>query len=227
MSEDGRQPAAGPDRPSWQLFVYDILSAFVGVLLVGGLLLAVSGVWPPLVAIESGSMEPHIDTGDLVFVMDEQRFSGPGAHGETGVVTARRGAEVGYTKFQGPGDVVVYEPGGNNSTTPIIHRAMFWVEDNESWYDEANPAFVRSYEGCEEMPQCPAPNAGFITKGDNNEYYDQINGGSHSRPVKPAWVIGTAELRAPGLGKLRLGLEGLASGSPVEANGSAGVARAG
>lgn len=225
MSDDGRQPSSG--RPTWQLFVYDVASAFLGVLLVGGLLLAVSGVWPPLVAIESPSMEPHIDTGDLVFVMEEERFPGPGAHGETGVVTAREGEQVEYTKFQGHGDVIVFAPGGNRSLTPIIHRAMFYVEDDERWYDEANPDYVGPYDGCDEMPHCPAPNAGFITKGDNNGGYDQANGGVHYRPVKAEWVVGTAELRVPGLGRLRLGLEGLArdtpvtAGVPVEANGSA------
>lgn len=218
MSDDGRPPA-GEGRPAWQLFVYDVASAFAGVILVGGLLLAVSGVWPPLVAIESPSMEPHIDTGDLVFVMEGERFPGPGAHDDTGVVTARAGADVGYTTFQGHGDVIVFEPGGDESRTPIIHRAMFWVEEGERWYDEADPAYVGSYSGCDEMPQCPAPNAGFVTKGDNNGGYDQLGSRTVDRPVKPEWVVGTAEVRVPGLGRLRLGLEGL-TGAATAADGA-------
>lgn len=221
MSDDGRRRSDGPRRAAWQLFLYDVVTALAGVLLVGGLLLAVSGVWPPLVAIESPSMEPNVDTGDLVFVMEEQRFPGEGAHAETGIVTARSGAEVGYTKFNKHGDVIVFEPGGDNETTPIIHRAMLWVEDEERWYDRADPDFVGRYDDCEDMPQCPATNEGFITKGDNNANYDQING---QDPVKPEWVIGTAEMRVPGLGRLRLGLEGVAGTSPVEGNGSTEVA---
>lgn len=211
MSADDGRESDGPRTATWKLFVFDVASALAGVLLVGGLLLAVSGVWPPLVAIESPSMEPNIDTGDLVFVMDEERFPGEDAHADTGVVTHRAGAAVGYTKFSKPGDVIVFEPDGDDDTTPIIHRAMLWVDDEERWYSKANPDYVMGYSSCEEMPNCPAPNEGFITKGDNNANYDQING---KDPVKPEWVIGTAEMRVPGLGQLRLGLEGLASGAP-------------
>jgi len=236
LGDDSEQLGGEDDgRPAWQLFVYDVASAFLGVLLVGGLLLAVSGVWPPLVAIESPSMEPHINTGDLVFVMEEERFPGPAAHDDTGVVTAHRAEDVGYVKFKQPGDVIVFEPGGNAETTPIIHRAMFWVEKDERWFDEANPDYVGRYDSCQEMPHCPADNAGFITKGDNNGNYDQVNGGARSKPVRPDWIIGTAEMRIPGLGRLRLGLEGMASGSPqanvagvpLEVNGSSRVAAGG
>ena len=221
MSKDGRRQSSDDEPAAWQLFLYDIATALVGVVLVGGLLLAVSGVWPPLVAIESPSMEPNIDTGDLVFVMEEERFPGEGAHEDTGVVTHRAGSASGYATFNKPGDVIVFEPGGNSQKTPIIHRAMLWVENDERWYDRANPDFVGGDDNCDELPSCPATNAGFITKGDNNGGYDQING---QDPVKPEWVIGTAEARVPGLGRLRLGLEGVADGSPVEANGSSGVA---
>ncbi|MFB6128288.1 MAG: S26 family signal peptidase [Halorhabdus sp.] len=182
---------------------FDIGSSVVIVVLIGALLFATSGVWPPLVAIESGSMEPHIDTGDLVFVMDEHRFAGSGAIGESGVVTAQAGKKTGYRTFSGYGDVIVYEPNGNENATPIIHRAMFWVENNERWYDEADPSAIGGADNCKELAYCPAPHAGFITKGDNNRYYDQV-GNQFSAPVKPEWVIGTAEYRVPGLGQVRL-----------------------
>ena len=38
------------------------------VFLVGAVLFAVAGVWPPVVAVESASMQPNLDRGDLVFV---------------------------------------------------------------------------------------------------------------------------------------------------------------
>jgi len=201
---------AGPDRrssdedetegPGGMMYVTDIVSSAGSVLLVGVLLFAVSGVWPPLVAIESPSMDPHIKEGDLVFVMEEERFSGPGGH--DGVVTAAN--DDSYRKFQRPGDVIVYEPDGNGRQTPIIHRAMLWVEEGENWYDRANENYIGSADNCEELTSCPADHAGFITKGDNNGRYDQVGSSPISEPVKPGWVVGTAEIRVPLLGQVRL-----------------------
>ena len=209
MSEArGPNPPDQPDDPSWKPYVTDLVSSISAVVLVGLLLFAVSGVWPPLVAIESKSMSPNIHVGDLVFVMEEERFPGEAQHGDTGVVTAHAAQADGYSKFHRSGDVIVYAPDGNNETTPIIHRAMFWVEDNESWYDEADPEYVGSAESCEELENCPAPHAGFITKGDYNGQYDQVTG--LSGPVKASWVVGTAEVRVPWLGCIRLSATGTA-----------------
>jgi len=207
-----------------QEFVYDIVSSVVAVLLVGLLLFAVSGVWPPMVAVESGSMDPHMQKGDLVFVMAEQRFPGQNAHNATGVVTAR-GAGDGYQKFNQQGDVIIYEPNGDDGETPIIHRAMFWVDDGENWYEKANEAHVAGADNCRELSHCPAKTAGFITKGDNNGEYDQARSGL--RPVKPEWVVGTAQLKVPKLGWVRLRGGTAASGSTgLVTNGHNGNATA-
>jgi len=202
-------------RNEWVTFAYDVVSSVLAVVLVGVLLFAVSGVWPPMVAIESPSMTPNMQTGDLVFVMDEQRFPGEEAH--EGVVTARVGSDTEHRKFGRPGDVIVYNPNGNTGQTPIIHRAMFWVEKGENWYEKANRQSVGRYSECgettdEALPNCPAPHDGFITKGDANGVYDQAQGSTGlSTPVKPAWVVGTAELRVPRLGCIRLRTEGCLS----------------
>jgi signal peptidase len=189
-------------------------SALAG-LAIGLVLFAVSGVWPPMVAVESPSMTPHMKTGDLVFVMEETRFSGEGAR--AGVVTARVGETTGadYRKFQRQGDVIVYRPDGNNNTTPIIHRAMFWVNESENWYEKADKQDIGRYSDCgnstgEALPNCPAPHAGFITKGDANGRYDQVD--QLSGPVRPAWVVGTAEVRIPLLGCIRLRSDRCANG---------------
>jgi signal peptidase len=192
------------DDGGWRLFVYDVVSSVVAVALVGLLLFAVSGVWPPLVAIESPSMTPNMKTGDLVFVMEERRFPGPGAQGDSGVVTARAGAETGHVMFQRPGDVIVYRPNGLSAPTPIIHRAMFWVDKGENWYDKANKQYIGGAQDCGDLTNCPAPHAGFVTKGDANGRYDQVRPNELSTPVKPEWVVGTAERRMPELGWLRL-----------------------
>jgi signal peptidase len=208
----------------WKRFGYDIVSSIAAVLLVGLLLFAVSGVWPPMVAIESPSMDPHMEVGDLVFVMDEQRFPGEGAAADTGVVTAAVGAETGYRKFQRPGDVIVYKPNGDGGETPIIHRAVVWVEEGEDWTDDVNRNHLGSSTECSEVRYCPAPHDGFITKGDANPTYDQVGRGAFSSPVKPEWVIGTAEIRIPKLGwiRLRSGQAGAAAGTaaPAGSNGS-------
>ena len=203
--EPGTTAATGSRRPTgWLGFVYDVATSVLAVALVGAFLFAVSGVWPPLVAVESGSMVPNMHEGDLVFVMEEHRFAGSGAVGDTGVVTAAGGAATDYRTFGGFGDVVVYAPDGNANRTPIIHRAMLWVEDGERWYDEADPDAIPSHvNSCTQLQYCPAPHAGFITKGDHNDEYDQANG--LSAPVRPEWVVGTAEIRLPGLGWIRLG----------------------
>jgi len=198
MAGDDR--AANDDTPGALVYLTDVASSAGAVLLVGVLLFAVSGVWPPLVAIESGSMEPHIHKGDLVFVMEEERF--PGGNARHGVVTARQGAA--YTRFSRPGDVIVYAPDGRNDSTPIIHRAMFYVEADENWYDRADPDAVGTADSCAELTNCPANRSGFITKGDNNENYDQVGVNPISDPVRTDWVVGTAEARVPLLGEIRL-----------------------
>jgi signal peptidase len=196
------------DVDNWVVtFLVDVGSSALAVLLVGFFLFTVSGVWPPMVAVESASMTPNMETGDLVFVMEEDRFPDGAAQGDTGVVTAREGAETGYSTFDEPGDVIVFEPDGNDRRTPIIHRAMFWVEEGERWYDRADKGAVGSASNCEELTNCPAPTDGFITKGDANPTYDQVGANPHSDPVKPEWVVGTAEVRVPKLGCIRLPAE--------------------
>ena len=210
-----RQHEAGAERPSsvrgwirwfltvregWPVFVREVLSSVIAVLLVGVLLYAASGVWPPMVAVESGSMEPHMYRGDLVFIMEEHRFSPDIAHARTGVVTYETGEPADYTRFGSYGDVIVFDSPSSNGP-PIIHRARFWVDKDENWYERADADYLTG-DDCDAVPNCPAPNAGFITRGDANPTYDQVSG--ISRPVRPAWITGTAEVRIPWLGYIRL-----------------------
>lgn len=192
----------------WRPFVRDLLTSVVAVLVVGVYLFTISGVWPPLVAVESGSMMPNMQPNDLVFVMDEARFSGEAAVAGTGVVTAESADNASYSRFHGPGDVIVFVPDGDDGETPIIHRARFWVEEGERWLDRADPRFTGRVGSCDEVPTCPADHAGFITKGDANGEYDQLSTlpscDGPCDPVKPSWIAGTAEVRIPGLGWLRL-----------------------
>lgn len=182
------------------MIVREMLSSALMVAAVGLLLFGVSGVWPPMVAVESGSMEPHMERGDLVFIMDEARLQPDAAYADTGVVPYQAGTEVNYRTFGDYGDVIIYAPNGGTQT-PIIHRARFWVEEGENWYDRANPDYVHG-NSCADIANCPAPQAGFITKGDANGFYDQVSG--ISGPVRPRWITGTAEVKIPWLGHIRL-----------------------
>ncbi|MFC6952564.1 S26 family signal peptidase [Halorubellus litoreus] len=216
------------------VFVRDVVSSVAAVAAIGLVLFAISGIWPPLVAVESGSMEPHMSKGDLVFIVDEQRYAPQSAVQDTGVSTHTSAqAANGYSKFGNYGDVVVYRPYGDRGATPIIHRARFYVEEGDNWVKDADPDHLGAVDTCAEVPrnQCPAPYDGFITKGDANDNYDQVQ--SQSDIVKPEWVRGKAQVRVPLLGWIRLQFAKLTSAttSPVAptipANGPALFARLG
>lgn len=223
-------PSAGPERDRvtieddgvvrWFLksedgnviFFRDILSSVAIVAVIGLLLFAVSGIWPPLVAVESGSMEPNMHRGDLIFVTDSDRFVGDEPVEGTGVVTLENGQESGHEKFGNPGDVIVFRPGGSERETPVIHRAHFWVEEGENWVDTKADEEVVGDATCEDVATCPAEYDGFVTKGDANAGYDQYQGGARTDIVKPEWITGKAMFRVPWLGHVRLTFDSLFGG---------------
>ena len=182
--------------------VREVLTSVAIVAVVGLVLFTASGIWPPLVAVESGSMEPHMFKGDLVFVVEDGRYAPEEAR--SGVVTFEDGTETGYWSFGDHGNVVVYRPDGRE-VTPIIHRAHFYVEEGENWVARANPEYTGGAT-CRQVRTCPAPHDGFITKGDNNAVYDQV--ARRSTVVRPEWVRGVAKVRVPWLGCIRLQLSG-------------------
>ena len=191
----------------------DVAQSVAAVLIVGLLLFGISGVWPPMVAVESGSMTPHLQKGDLVFVTAPDRWTAS-AGGDGGIVTTREasGDDDAHRRFGALGDVVVYNYPERASAgrAPIIHRARFRVEHGENWYATANRSYVPpGVDDCDELLSCPAPHDGYVTKGDANAYYDQTR--SLSAPVvKPGWVRAQAAVRIPGLGWVRLVLSGKA-----------------
>ncbi|MFC5277394.1 S26 family signal peptidase [Halorubrum rubrum] len=193
------------------MWLREMLSSVAVVLLIGLILFAVSGVWPPMVAVESPSMEPNMNTGDLVFVTEPGRLAPDVADNDLGVVTHETGEESGYRTFGDYGSVVIYQPPGRQAS-PIIHRAMFHVEEGENWYDRADDRY-HDADDCEELRNCPAPHAGFVTLGDNNRQYDQANG--LAEPVAAEWVTGVARVRVPYLGYVRLITTGQAEVSDV------------
>lgn len=172
-------------EPWYFAFLRDFILSLLIIGIILGAIYLYSGVWPPLVAVESGSMEPHIDIGDVVFIVNSEE-----------ITTYRECQNDGKNTFGAPGEVIIYKT-PSNKEPPIIHRAMYWVEKGEPMW-ENGPL---------------APHSGYITKGDNNEIYDQKSYGiAYHNPIKKEWIIGKAKYRIPFLGKLRLLIDGLTGG---------------
>jgi signal peptidase len=190
-----------PETEVGKLF-RDVTVTIVTVSTIFLIIFVISGVWPPFVTVTSGSMEPEMSRGDLILLELTTADSPPGGYGDTGIVPVDRAESAGHTAFGDPGDVIIYRPDGSTSETPIIHRAHFWVDEGEDWYERANPEFLGGAIDCTELANCPAPNAGFVTKGDANQVYDQAL--AFSTPVEPDWIIAEANFRIPYIGWIRI-----------------------
>jgi signal peptidase len=214
----------------------DVVTALVVVVIVLLSLWTYGGRWPPMVVVESESMQHSntyssvgvIDTGDLTFVRTLQR-----SHG---VVPWVQGEKDGYSRHGGYGDVIVYHKNGLTSVTPIIHRAIVWIEWNASaqGYDVPSMGLggVRGGFTIRDLPSYNTgeredidlwvnvsviinnfktvsgrtPHSGYLTKGDHNREIDQVS--------LPAWT----SLGTPPVGLTRLV-------EPVEKGWIVGVAR--
>jgi len=166
-------------KAGWARDILWIVGVVAGVAL---LLFLVSGTWPAVVAVESESMVPNMNVGDLVFVAAQDRY-GP-------LTSWAEGQETGYAKFatypdrqgnQVYGDVIIYKPNGDTSVHPIIHRAVVWYENSST--------------------------PGYVTKGDNNPTVDQdayYQGIGVIQPVQKEWIVGKALFAIPLVGYLPL-----------------------
>lgn len=109
---------------SWKDLLRDVLVAVVIVAIVLGGTYAYTGSWPPLVVVESKSMQHGdqasslgvIDTGDMVF----QQV----APARESVVTYVEGRARNYVSYGDYGDVIIFSTGAG---TPIIHRAIMFI----------------------------------------------------------------------------------------------------
>ena len=211
--------------------VKDVGIAVGSVIIVFLLTFAYSGNWPPMVVIESGSMEHDdnplypepryshlgiIDTGDLVIVKQAEKKD---------IVTYLGGKKTDYKKYGDYGDVIVYYKNGietykGQPVTPVIHRAMAWVEvvdkENGTYYiPEIDTYFYGKIELTEIGLGGGASlnnlqNSGYITKGDStgNPHPDQLTHyditGASVQPVDPDWIVGMAKGELPWFGLIKL-----------------------
>ena len=232
--------------PPW---VRELGSALAVVMVVFLLTWAYTGNWPPMVVIESGSMEHDdnplypepgfthigaIDTGDLVLVKSA---------GSDDIVTYLAGKQQGYERYGDYGDVIIYYKNGLRGVcsagasldeaecnrqdgewtpaTPVIHRAMAWVEvrDNGSYYlpevdmEFANGKLVLAEIGLPPgAPLTEITQSGYITKGDSvsNRHPDQLTHrdllGQQVQPVQPGDIVGMARGELPWFGLIKLKL---------------------
>lgn len=178
----------------WAGIVRDLIWVVGVVGLIALALFLVSGTWPAVVAIESGSMVPNMNVGDLVLVVSADRYGN--------LTTSEEGALTGYGRFNTQpnsagepvwGDVIVYQPNGITNVHPIIHRTLEYV--NES---EASARFGVNHSG-------------YVTKGDHNDVVDQeprhgLSGVGYIQPVRDEWIIGKALFAVPLVGHLPLNL---------------------
>lgn len=163
-----------------------VQTAVIIIILVVGLaclLFGTSGTWPSMVAVESDSMCPNLNVGDLVFIVQKDRL------GE--ILTTDEAKLKGEKSLGGYGDVIVYNPNGNTHTTAFIHRVVDWIEEEEA---------VELYGFSPDTAH-----SGYITKGDNNNAEDQtfaFNGIGRVYPVQDEWIVGKAVFAIPFLGFL-------------------------
>jgi signal peptidase I len=182
MSEINKENSVQGQENAWVSLGKDLLSVVAVLIIFMVLSKLVFGLWTPMVAVESGSMEPHMQIGDIIFIKSIDKVN---------ITTNEEGKKTGYKSFQDYGDVILYHPYGEEGVTPIIHRAMYRVKAGEPMW-ENGPI---------------APYSGYITKGDNvvtNTHFDQEGQISYEMPVKDEWIIGTAQYRIPYLGYIRL-----------------------
>ena len=216
--------------------VQDVVVAVIVVAVVLLSLWAYGGRWPPMVVVESESMQHShdksyvgvIDTGDLTLVRTLDKV------GE--VVTWVEGRDRGYETYSNYGDVIVYHKNGLTQTTPIIHRAIVRIVYNATGHSFDVPSLdyynvhynflindlISFHSGVREefdlvvnvtailnnfdANPVVEPHGGIITKGDHNRDIDQYS--------LPAWT---------GVGNPPAGVSRLVE--PVEDGWLVGVAR--
>jgi signal peptidase len=236
--------------------VREFLLGFLLLALLVGTASAYAQNWPPAVIVESSSMMHRegeagfgrlgtIDPGDLVLV---KSLDDP-AEVETLV-------EGGPARYGLPGDVIVYRRGPGQGDTPIIHRAIAYVEvaDGPAYrvrWDPAAPCVGGADKAPDDAAWCVygregvllsgvpgaggdrlAPHrSGFVTKGDNpatNPGTDQASGISRDAAGRPE-LVPLARVEGKARGELPwLGLVKLAlAGEPNEARPPASYVRIG
>jgi len=123
-----------PKHSEWYYLARDVGIAVLAVALGFGGVVLYTQTWPPMVVIESSSMQHSdtesyvgvIDTGDLVLVQK--------AATKADIQTWVEGRNTGYQTYGDYGDVLIFHrtlgAGRLEGDPPIIHRAILYLEWN-------------------------------------------------------------------------------------------------
>ena len=228
--------SGGRERKKLSPTMLFLRDAGIALIFVASVLLAMyayTGLWPPLVVVESESMMHSeenvsyigvIDTGDLVLV---KSLDSPSE-----IETYMDGYISGHRTYDDYGDVIIYLPGGNELATPIIHRAVLYLEANsdgdsfrcealrdiddgkwdttdpgDTWDRLTSTIRIYDYGFQSEVVSIDTTRLvvadGYITRGDHNDNIDQAYS-SRNTPVKVSWVVGKARGEIPWFGLLKL-----------------------
>lgn len=170
---------------------------FLGVAI--GILMYLTGIASPFASVTSSSMEPAFERGDMA-ILTAHDDSSPLLSDSDEIITKRQSLIKDNGKYKHSfgeqGDVIVFKL--PNVSTSIIHRAHLFVKKGENWVDRADPRLLNGKTTCSEVFHCPAPRTGYITAGDNNPEYDQVN--KEYGIVEKEHVIGVVKYRLPHVG---------------------------
>ena len=203
------------------------IAMFTVIIIVFGGMYLYSGMSKPLTVVESGSMQHSdtessigvIDTGDIVVMISPEKKS---------ITSYVEGYASGYREFGDYGDVIIYYRDYGN---PVIHRAILWIEytnlgkwsapalanfDPDRWSDEgSNDPYDlqgtltikglgwRGYTATIDLNTLDR-HSGYLTAGDNNQYFDQATGISTCGLIDKAHIKAVAGLEIPWLGCVKL-----------------------
>src|SRR5947209_5386566 len=205
----------------WKGLVRDLLVAGIIVVIVLVGIYVYTGVWPPLVVVESQSMQHSgtesylgvIDTGDMVFQQ--------AAPNRGDVVTYLEGRASGYATYSDYGDVIIFRHGSD--PTPVIHRAITCPPTCSGLYLRTltihRMGFRRNLGITFNFTDffVFAPRSGYITMGDYNAAFiscatppfDPCAGTPYDRQWLPVQgdIIGRARGEFPWFGLLKLTLQ--------------------
>ncbi len=106
--------------------------AIIAIMLVS--LFAYTSNWPPVYVVESNSMQhgegDHLgvlNAGDIILAQKTAFDS---------IVTYVQGYRTGFSTYGEYGDVLLYYPNGSTKLTPVVHRAIIYLQ-----YDKPKNAF--------------------------------------------------------------------------------------
>ena len=91
MSKINMENSAQEKENTWVSLGKDLLWIAAVLIIFMVLSKLVFGLWTPMVVVESGSMEPHMQIGDIIFMKSIDRVN---------VITNEEGKKSGYTSLK-------------------------------------------------------------------------------------------------------------------------------